>query len=485
MTMNSDLLGRVTAADPMPWDADLPPDVVDAMRTATSIMREEPQMIEDRSTEPLEQGARPDRRSRWRGLAVAAGVALVILLIAIPAGILLTRDTGTEGDGTPPATEPAAEPSTTTTTQAAVDSEAMASLSTLLDQYYEAYNSGDADAVLALLSPMMREVNPSMVEYWIGTLGEQVDATCTPLSDGSVGMTCVENYTDPLHAASGAHATTRMQYFERNGLLFQAHDANHTIMPGCQQNRCPGTIVDASGSIPVWSYGDHEAGFYAWLESAHPDVAATIGDAAAIGYYRGDREATLAALPYAEAYGATEPAEATGQGPDFSGMSTLEAVEAVYAALNSRDADTFEAFFGTPPDDPTQWFWEQGRIWNHECTEDGSGTVTCEIEVEDDFYTRAGAVFRHTEEWTLTDGVLFDTVLEAESSGYWAYHDFEAAFAAWMRDTHPDEAAIAFVGGDFVHTGEAARIAVARLDAFLADSDEYPRTADPTDDYMG
>jgi hypothetical protein len=483
MNANADLLTRVAAADPMPWEADLPADVVDAMPTATWIMREGPTMIDHRPTERMESGAPAPRRPLSRGLAIAIAVAVVILVAAIPAVILWNREAGPGADGIAPATEPAAE--STTTTQAEAEGDAMASLSALLDRYYEAYNSGDVETVFALLSPMMREVNPTIVEYWIGTLGEQVDATCTPLADGSTGVTCFEEYTDPLHAASGTRAVTRMQYFERNGLLFQAHDANHLIMPGCQQNRCPGTMTDASGAVPVWSYEAFEADFYAWLETSHPEVATMIGDASAIAYYRGDHEATLAVLPYVEAYARTDPAEVTGEGADLSAMSTLEAVEALYAALNSRDAGAFEAFFGTPPDDAMEWFWAQGRIWNHECVDDGAGTVTCEIDIEDDFYTRAGAVFRHTEEWTLVDGTLFDTVLRAESSGHWAYHDFEADFASWMAANHPDEAAIAFIGSDFVHTDEAATIAMARLDAFLVASDEYPRDADPRDDYSG
>lgn len=479
MNTNGDLLARVTAADPMPWEADLPTDVVDAMATATSIMREGP-MIDDRQTDRTEPGAPAPRRSRWTGPAIAIAVAVVILAVAIPAVVLWNREAAPGADDTAPASE-----SPTTTAPTDVDGDAMASLSSLLDRYYDAYNAGDVDAVLALLSPMMRELNPAMVEYWISTLGEQVDATCTPLADGSAGMTCFEEYTDPLHAASGAHAVTRMQYFERDGLLFQAHDANHLIMPGCQQNRCPGTMTDASGAVPVWSYGAFEADFYAWLETAQPEVAAMIGDASAIGYYRGDHEATLAVLPYVEAYTRTDPAEAAGEGADLSAMSTLEAVEASYAAINSRDAEVFAAFFGTPPNDAMEWLWAQGRIWNHECVDDGAGTVTCEIDVEDDFYTRAGAVFRHTEQWTLVDGTLFDTVVRAESSGYWAYHDFEADFASWMAENHPDEAAIAFIGSDFVHTAEAATIAMARLDEFLAASDEYPRDPDPRDDYSG
>jgi hypothetical protein len=480
MNRNADLLARVAAADPMPWDADLPAEVVGAVRPATSILREASEMIDDRVTEPTRPEGRPDGRPRWRGLAIAAGVAFIILLIAIPVGMLRNPATESDADDTPPASEP----SMTTTTRTE-DGEAMASLTSLLDRYYEAYNRGDIDTVLGLLSPMMRELNPAMVEYWISTLGEHVDATCTPLADGSAGVTCFEEYTDPLHSASGTHAVTRMQYFERDGLLFQAHDANHLIMPGCQQNRCPGTMTDASGAVPVWSYGAFEADFYAWLETAQPEVAAMIGDASAIGYYRGDQQATLAVLPYVEAYARTDPVEATGEGADLSAMSTLEAVEAMYAAVNSRDAEAFAAFFGTPPDDAMEWFWAQGRIWNHECVDDGAGTVTCEIDVEDDLYTRAGAVFRHTEQWTLVDGTLFDTVLRAESSGYWAYYNFEADFASWMAEHHPDEAAIAFIGSDFVHTAEAATIARERLDEFLAASDDYPRDPDPRDEYSG
>lgn len=478
MTTNSDLLARVTAADPMPWDAALPAEVVDALRPAASIMREGPTMT-SRTTERAEPEVVSDPGRRWRGLAVAIAVAIVILIAAVPTAILLTRS----GDANVDPIAPATESTTTAPPDAEVD--ALASVSALLDRYYAAYNGGDVDTAIALLSPMMREVNPIMLEYWIGTLGEQVDATCTPVIGDAEGMTCLEVYTDDLHRASGTNANTQMQYFERNGLLFQAHDASHILVPGCQQNRCPGTIIESTGEGPLWSYEAFESDFYVWLESTHPDVAATIGEPAAIGYFRGDADATALVLPYVEDYVPADPVDAAGGGADLAALGTLGAVEGMYDALNSHDADTYEAFFGVPLEDHMAWFWEQGRMWNHDCVETGDGTVTCDIEVADDFYTRAGAVFRHTEVWRLVDGRLFDTVLHAESSGHWAYSDFEADFADWMATAYPDEAAIAFVNYDFVHNGEAAAIARARLGEFLSDSEEYPRDADPTNDYRG
>jgi hypothetical protein len=65
------------------------------------------------------------------------------------------------------------------------------------------------------------------------------------------------------------------------------------------------------------------------------------------------------------------------------------------------------------------------------------------------------------------------------TSGWWAWRDFEADFGAWMRNAYPDDHQIAYVGQDLARTAEAAAIAVVRIDEFIDQTADYPRSPDP------
>ena len=484
MTKHEDLLVKVRASNPIPCDVDLPLDMVREVPPLAAVLSRRTNMVTTDTPTPS-QGTTPTRR---RGALIAAAVAVVAIAIALPAFLIANGSETAQTE--PPVTAPVDTTVTPVDDQAVVAAPGTEAAHDLVEAYYAAYNAGDTEAALNLLSPIMREVSPATMTYWIETLGERVDAECIDAQDGSDAIVCRERYTDPLHALSGTEAETEMRYAERNGLLLQVHEDSHFLVPGCQQNRCPGVIVEAAESV-VWTYEQVEAGFFTWLEATHPDVAETIGDASRLGYFAADVEATGLALPYLaefEASGGIEAAAGASMDPDFAGMTVTEAVEVVYMALNSHDAATYEELLGSPPDDPTEWFWAQGRVWNTTCepVADSTNSLRCSLVIEDEFYTKAGAVFEAVEIWTLTDGgELFSSIESANSSGYWAYYDFEVDYARWMRETHPEVADSVFVNLGFMHNGEAAAIAVAYLDEFLAASDTYPRDADPRNDWHG
>ena len=167
-------------------------------------------------------------------------------------------------------------------------------------------------------------------------------------------------------------------------------------------------------------------------------------------------------------------------------MTLLEEVVAGYGAYDSHDPVAYEEFFGEPPGDAIEWFWEQGRRLTVDCVEtETPDQVRCEGTYTDNLYTKAGAVFEFRELWTRAGSEPLGIIEWANSSGWWAYSDFENDYALWMREAYPEDAAIAFPTVDLVHNGEAAAIAVAHLDEFLEASDKYPRDPDGRNDWRG
>jgi hypothetical protein len=72
---------------------------------------------------------------------------------------------------------------------------------------------------------------------------------------------------------------------------------------------------------------------------------------------------------------------------------------------------------------------------------------------------------------------MFSTT-EWEMISYWAWSDFEGDFGYWLRSAYPDDHRIAFIGTDLARTPEAAAIAVTRIDEFIDQSNDYPRSPD-------
>jgi hypothetical protein len=423
-------------------------------------------------------------RERSRSILVGA-IALALAMVACGGDDEAVSEAPAEPATTAAATT--AAPTTTITTLPDTSE-----VEALVEEYYAAYNAGDADTALGLLSSVAREVSPANVRFWVGTLGEQVDASCAPAIDTPGAIVCRETYTDLLHGPAGESTTTMLIYFARNGKLQQIHDqfrpfATYT-WPGCQGARCPGRWVGTEGDTWAHSYQLVEADLMAWLEGAYPEAAAAVEDARRLGYFAGDEEAIAAALPHVEEFVAQsdEWGESDITGADLDSMTPLQAVEAMYTAINSHDAGTFEAFFGAPPNGFWRWLWAMGRHWNAECSDtDDSAWARCEGEIVDDFYTKAGAVWEYTQLATIFDGELF--VFMESVSGTdreWPYHDFEHDMAAWMADAYPEDAAAAFIVGDIVHSPEGAAIAVSYLDEFLEASDDYPRDPEIQTEYM-
>jgi hypothetical protein len=358
-----------------------------------------------------------------------------------------------------------------TTTEPAVAS--TAAVEALVSEYHAAYNAGDADLALSILSENIREVSPSDLRFWVEGLGERVDAHCIPAPKYEGGIICSESYTDPLHGAAGLSLETSFAYFERNGQLIQTPDPGSVnSFPGCLSNRCP------------QAYDDFTRDLFEWLQAVRPGIADRIGAAERLGYFAADAEAVAAALPFALEFVAQSPDWGSAARPAIAGMAPLEAVEANYAALNSREPSAFAAFFGEPASDAMLWQWEMGTEWRTQCAAvaGSNDLVRCEEEVVDDFYTKAGAEFHYGALWSVADDRMLRTREWEQSSADWAYVDFEVDFGAWLRNVYPGEYQTAIAGARLARTPEAARIAVSRVDEFLDQSTEYPRSPDLTNE---
>lgn len=401
----------------------------------------------------------------WAVALVSAAVALVslggTLLLVGPRADVAETPTTAAATTVPSTTAP---PVTTTAPPVSTDT-----VEALVEEYYAAYNAGDAERAIGLLSATMRMTSPAELRFRVGELGERVDAQCIPATGYPGAIVCSESYTDPLHGAAGLALRASFLYVERDGALLQNTDPGATnTAPGCLSNRCP------------QRYDEFAADLFNWLRSTRPGVADRIGDADHLSYFAADGEAVAAALPFAAEFVAQSPDWGGSAMPAIAGMEPLEAVRANYATLNSRDPAAFTSFFGEPPDDGALWFWELGTKWAAECEAvPGDDTlVRCEEETSDDFFSKAGAEFRYGRLWSVADGQMFSTT-EWEMISYWAWTDFEGGFGDWLRRAYPDDHRIAFLGRDLARTPEAAAIAVTRIDEFLDQSADYPRSPDP------
>nr|MDJ0954712.1 hypothetical protein [Acidimicrobiia bacterium] len=332
---------------------------------------------------------------------------LIVVALSMAAGCGASADQEPVGAETvaPPTTSapataaPAITTTTTSTTTTTEPPPATAAVRELLDQYYDAYNDGDHVGAFALLSTV-REVNPVYLEYWVGTLGETVESDCVESYKYPGGLKCIETYRDGFHGPGGASSDAHYLYFENDGMLKQLRDPDSFIFPGCKLSRCPGSHTQVDGPLPEWSYETFESDLFAWLEQQYPDTAAAVGDPGRLHYFVHDAEATALAMPFVDEFVAQHDdwGVPDAEGADLTAMTALEAVTAFYEVLNSHDPARYETHFGYPPDDPTLWFWVQGRQWNYDCLEtENEDEVRCELNVTDDFYTKAGALFEYRE----------------------------------------------------------------------------------------
>ncbi|MDJ0498155.1 MAG: hypothetical protein QNJ89_10015 [Acidimicrobiia bacterium] len=418
-----------------------------------------------------------------RFLFLAALLCLFATACGNPSGETRAQASGSEETATsaPASTLPA--PEATTTTEAP-----SAAVEALLEQYYEAYNAGDAETALGLRSDFIPVVPAPNLRFWVETLNEQVSADCVPHPEMPAVVRCVETYTDSLHGPAGATGGAIYQYAERNGELIQSLDSSMFMLPGCRAGRCPGDIVSVPGREPVWDYELIEEELLAWLQQNYPEAVADIEDSGRLHYLASNSDHVAAVLPYVEEFVASSPDWGTqvAAADEEPSRTLLEEVVAGYEAWSSHDPEVYEDFFGEPPGDVDEWWWEQGRRVTVSCVETESpDEVRCEGFITDDFYTRAGAVFEFRELWNRVGSDNLSVIEWANSSGWWAYSDFEKDFAHWMREAYPEDAAIAFPTVDLVHNGEAAAIAVSHLDEFLEASDEYPRDPDGKNDWRG
>ena len=350
----------------------------------------------------------------------------------------------------------------------------------MVDAYHAAYNSGDAEAAYALLSPLSSAVSPANLEFWIESLGEQVTAECVRSLEIENGLLCVERYRDRLHGSAGETNRATFHYFESNGVLGRLEDRFELRLGECIDSRCPGDILDASGGRDVvWSYETFESDLFSWLEQSYPEVAESIGEPTNLGYFGRNSEAVAAALPYVNEFVSQSEdwPRVTGH-RNLAGMSVLDAVLAEHDAFNSHDPDTFEAWYGRPPDDWAAWFWGFDTRFESECeTTENPEIVQCLSRMVDGFYSKAGGVFEQTQLWTASGNELILLHTDGVVS-HWAWYDFEEDMKVWMDEIYPDVSAQVFAGTDILHSGEAAVIAMDYVDEFVNQSDKYPRAGD-------
>ena len=152
--------------------------------------------IENRSSR-AHQVAEPILRRPVPGWAVAL-VTAAAALVAVGGTLLLVG----------PRADVAETPTTLVTTTAPPVTTTAAPVSTaaveaLVAEYYAAYNAGDAERAIELLSPTMRMTSPAEIRFRVEELGEQVDAQCIPAPKYPGTIVCEESYTDPLHGAAG------------------------------------------------------------------------------------------------------------------------------------------------------------------------------------------------------------------------------------------------------------------------------------------
>ncbi|MDJ0663174.1 MAG: hypothetical protein QNJ75_01360 [Acidimicrobiia bacterium] len=409
------------------------------------------------------QIAEPVLRRPVPGWAVAL-VTAAAALVAV-GGTLLLVGPGADVTETPTTLVTTTAPPVTTTAAPV----STAAVEALVAEYYSAYNAGDAERAIGLLSPMMRMTSPAEIRFRVGELGEQVDGQCAPASRYPGSIVCAESYTDRFHGTAGLTLDTSFLYTERNGILLQTQGPGSiNIYEGCLSNRCPN------------EYDEFAVALFDWLTFMYPSAANRIGDASRLNYFAADGAAIAAALPHVGEFVAQSPDWGGSTTLAIEGMEPLEAVEAHYATLNSRDPAVFRSFYGETPDEAMLWFWELGTRWVAECeaVPDDNTLVRCEEEWSDDFFSKAGAEFRYGTLWSVADGQMTST-REWEIISYWAWSDFEGDFGYWMRSAYPDDHRIAFVGSDLARTPEAAAIAITRIDEFIDQSANYPRSPDP------
>ncbi len=428
-------------------------------------------------------------RTGWR--TIAAVLVASLLLAGGCAGDPSTEEEPVAAESTTTASPgtiapTTTVPSTTTTTEAVDPAADLSALRDMVEAYHEAYNSGDAEAAFALLSPLSPEVSQINLEFWIESLGEQVSAECVPSLQIENGLMCVERYRDQLHGPAGETIRATFHYFESNDVLGRLHDRFELVLGDCVDSRCPGDILDASGGNDVlWSYETFETDLFSWLERSHPEVAQLIGEHANLSYFLRKPEAVAAALPYVDEFVAQSETwpRVTGH-RDLAGMSVLDAVLAEHEAFNSHDPSAFEAWYGRPPDDVVAWFWGFDTQYESDCgaTEDPV-IVRCSSRLEDGFYTKVGGIFEQDQLWT-TSGNELILLHTAGVSSHWVWYDFEQDMKGWMEQAHPEVAAQIFAGSRIIHNGESSTIAMEYIDDFLEQSDDYPRVGDASEEAM-
>jgi hypothetical protein len=178
------------------------------------------------------------------------------------------------------------------------------------------------------------------------------------------------------------------------------------------------------------------------------------------------------------------PAEVTtSSAPDVESSSTTtvgprisDPVVEYYAALNAEDVDRMLVVWPTG-DRETFSVVTAGLHARVSVTcrpgDDRDATVECVEDLgRNDLYTPAGVTGQVTVLYTIADGVIVDhEVIEPAESVV----AFEEAFSTWLETTHPDvHASYQAEGTSPFATVEDALEAIALVDEFLAESDDYP-----------
>lgn len=267
------LRDRLAEANPVPDEGRLHerPEFVDAflllIKERSGIVDTKPQSSTSRPiiVEPDETAAKP---SWWKRGRLAIAVVVAVGLVAAIAVVALLADRPEEITPVtqpPPVTEATSAP----TTQATSDTVTPAGALAVNDAYFEAFNAGDAEAVMALFTPDVTfrstftgestRTEEEMRIVWNtaqGTTLPPPDCTVTENAPGTAAFVNCESGTHSAEAqAIGAppvHTTTAMTVtpdgISRLVYGYGQPDFNHVAVP-----------------------------FHRWVESSHPEDVDKVG----------------------------------------------------------------------------------------------------------------------------------------------------------------------------------------------------------------
>ena len=270
--MTSDLLGKLTAIDPFPDDADAPTGAV----TAAAVLRD----IEWRSGMQTQQEPTVEKpQRRWGPWAAAAAFAAVIV-IGVVASLAMRGDT----EPVDPVTTTSLDALPTTTVPQSTSTVPERTTTTIPDAwaafvpaFEEAFNAGDEEALTALFDPgavrvladnlaaldgVEKMVSDFLLLHDRGTTVRLEDCRGT-----STGLYCETIQFGPVEDALYGLAVRSRDFYDLNN--------DGEVL------RIRLGVNDPAGS-------GREPDFHSWMQENHPEVAAQLEECCSWSRYAGE-----------------------------------------------------------------------------------------------------------------------------------------------------------------------------------------------------